>query len=145
MGSVANGIYTLSHAPEQNLTLMFGSDRPGTQVNVMPPSGAPGDQDWEVRRTEDGAYTLRNVKSGTYAGFDGHPEADDPIRGFPEPRTWHLLPAEEPGTFFLTVPGPTGDLALDVSPLLIYPPLAVLRPLDKGDTSQSWHLTRLDA
>jgi hypothetical protein len=54
---------------------------------------------WEVRRIGDGTYEIKNLKSQTYLSFEGVPEVNKPVGGYPEPRTWSLYQAAEPFTF----------------------------------------------
>jgi hypothetical protein len=126
---------------EQLLTLEGGASEPKTPVVLLPPTGNPGEQDWQLEGLSNGNCTIRNLRSGTYLAFDGDPEANKPVVGFPEPREWALYQSEQPRTFHLVVPGGPIDgaeLAVDLSPLRIFPPRIALRPLDVNDLRQAW-------
>ncbi|QIY93934.2 hypothetical protein HEP87_07410 [Streptomyces sp. S1D4-11] len=85
--------------------------------------------------------TIRNLRSETYLSFDGDPEMNKPVVGYPEPCEWTLYQSSQPHTFHVIVPGsPVGcqELALDPSLLKIFPPRTALRPLDLDDRRQAW-------
>ncbi|GGO93122.1 RICIN domain-containing protein [Wenjunlia tyrosinilytica] len=141
MAPVPNGLYTIARPGEQLLTLEGGSAEPKTPALLLPPTGSPGEQEWSLEGLTNGNCTIRNLKSGTYLGFDGDPEVNKPVGGFTEPCEWALYQSSQPRTFHLVVPGGPVDgeeLAVDLSLLRIFPPRIALRPLDVANARQAW-------
>ncbi|MET8133114.1 hypothetical protein ABZ153_17470 [Streptomyces sp. NPDC006290] len=141
MTPVPNGIFAITRAGEQLLTMMGGSSEPKTPVVLLPPTGNPGEQEWQLENLDNGNCTMRNLGSQTYLSFDADPEINKPIGGFPEPCEWALYQSAQPHTFHVVVPGGPVDgqeLALDLSLLRIFPPRLALRPLDVNDARQAW-------
>lgn len=141
MAPVPNGVYALTRQNEQLLTLPDGSSSPGTPAVLLPPTGNPGEQEWEVQGVSNGNVTIRNLRGGTYLGFDGDPKPNSMVEGRPEAREWVLYQSGEPFAFHVVVPGGPVDgeeLTLDLSLLRIFPPRLALRPLDSGDMRQAW-------
>ncbi|MFG2987396.1 hypothetical protein ACGFYQ_40295 [Streptomyces sp. NPDC048258] len=141
MASVPNGTYTIARPGEQLLTMDGGSSEPKTPVVLLPPTGTPGEQEWQLEVLSNGNCTIRNLRSETYLSFDGDPEMNKPVVGFPEPREWALYQSTQPHTFHVVVPGGPIDgqeLGLDLSLLNIFPPRIALRPLDVDDQDQAW-------
>ncbi|MFI9052834.1 RICIN domain-containing protein [Streptomyces sp. NPDC053427] len=142
MAPVPNGRYTVTRPNEQMLTLRDGDSAPGTPAVILPPTGNPGEQEWEVQAAGNGTCTIRNLGSGTYLGYDGGAEANKPVGGYATACEWALLPNGEDSTFHLVVPGDPVDgqeLALDTSLLRIFPPRTAIRPLDISDRGQAWY------
>ena len=138
---VPNGTYAITRPGEQMLTMEGGSSEPKTPVVLLPPTGNPGEQEWQLEKLGNGNCTMRNLRSGTYLSFDSDPEANKPVAGFPEAREWALYQSAQPGIFHIVVPGGPVDgqeLALDLSLLRIFPPRLALRPLDVGNARQAW-------
>ncbi len=134
---VRDGVYAIGKPDEQLLTLQEAKGF----VVVLPPTGEPGEQEWEVRGRDDGYVVLRNLRHGGYLGTDGPPEVNQLVSAVAEAFEWSLYQAAEPFAFHLVVPGgPVGgvELALDFSELEIFPPRTALRPLDVKDTAQAW-------
>ncbi|MFJ3519868.1 RICIN domain-containing protein [Streptomyces sp. NPDC090131] len=141
MAPVPNGAYMITRPGEQLLTMEGGSSEPKTPVVLLPPTGNPGEQEWQLKELSNGNYTIRNIRSGTYLSFDSDPEPNKPVVGFPEPREWALYQSAQPHTFHVVVPGgPVSgtELALDLSLLRIFPPRTALRPLDPSNQRQAW-------
>ncbi|WRZ93630.1 hypothetical protein OHB54_34075 [Streptomyces sp. NBC_01007] len=141
MTPVPNGIYSITRPGEQLLTVMGGSSEPKTPVVLLPPTGNPGEQEWQLESLANGNCTMRNLRSQTYLAFDADPEINKPIGGFSEPREWALYQSAQPGTFHIVVPGGPVDgeeLALDLSLLRIFPPRLALRPLDVNNARQAF-------
>ncbi|MFE9636886.1 hypothetical protein [Streptomyces sp. NPDC006463] len=89
----------------------------------------------------NGNCTIRNLRSETYLSYDGDPEMNKLVVGFPEPREWALYKSARPHTFHVVVPGGPVEgveLALDLSLLRIFPPRMALRALEVGDQGQAW-------
>lgn len=131
----------ITRPPDQMLTLEEGAAEPKTPVVLLPPTGNPGEQEWQLEDLSNGTCTIRNLRSETYLSYDGDPEVNKPVVGFPEPREWTLYQSAEPHTFHVVVPGGPVDgveLALDLSLLRIFPPRIALRPLDVNDQRQAW-------
>jgi len=136
-----NGVYAISKQGEQLLTLEGGSAQPGTPVFLLPPTGQPGEQEWIVEVKPGSICTIRNLRSNTYVSYDGRPEENKPIEGYPEAREWVLQPTPEPFSFLVVVPGGPIDgreLVLDLSLLRIFPPRTALRPKEGDDMRQAW-------
>ncbi|MCT9004917.1 hypothetical protein [Streptomyces rhizosphaerihabitans] len=141
MTPVPNGTCVITRPGEQMLTMEGGASEPKTPVVLLPPTGSPGEQEWQLENLSNGNCTMRNIESGTYLSFDADPEANKPIAGFPDPREWVLYPGAMPNTFHIVVPGGPVDgyeLALDLSLLRIFPPRLALRPLNVGEARQAW-------
>ncbi|MGW7611760.1 hypothetical protein ACWGKW_31790 [Streptomyces sp. NPDC054766] len=141
MTPVPNGTYAITRPGEQMLTMEGGSSEPKTPVVLLPPTGSPGEQEWQLETLSNGNCTMRNLRSGTYLSFDSDPEVNKPVAGFPGAREWVLYQSERPYTFHIVVPGGPVDgqeLALDLSLLRIFPPRLALRPLDVGNARQAW-------
>ncbi|WP_371572273.1 hypothetical protein [Streptomyces sp. NBC_01314] len=141
MAPVPNGLYMIIRPGEQMLTMEGGSSEPKTPVVLLPPTGNPGEQEWQLEVLSNGNYTIRNLRSETYLSFDGAPEMNKPVVGYPEPREWALYQSAQPHTFHVVVPGGPvegAELALDLSLLRIFPPRIALRPLDVSNQRQAW-------
>lgn len=141
MAPVPSGPYQITRPGEQLLTLEDGSSEPKTPVVLLPPTGTPGEQEWQVEVLGNGNVTIRNLRGGTYLAFDGDAEVNKPVAGFPEAREWALYQSAEPFTFHVVVPGGPVDgveLALDLGLLRIFPPRIALRPLDVNEHRQAW-------
>ncbi|MFF7991546.1 hypothetical protein ACFZDG_17345 [Kitasatospora xanthocidica] len=137
MAPVPNGVYAISRPGEQLITLM----EPKDLAVVLPPTGEPGHQEWQVEGRPDGTVTIMSVAHGTYLTYDSDPNLNEMIMGSPEPRPWALYQSAEPFTFHVVVPGGPIDgqeLALDLSLLRIFPPRLALRPLNVADQRQAW-------
>ncbi|MEU9110510.1 hypothetical protein AB0D04_01615 [Streptomyces sp. NPDC048483] len=109
---------------------------------LLPPNGNPGDQEWEVQSASNGNCTIRNLRSGTYVGYNGDPQPNMQVAGYGEPREWVLQQSAEPFSFHIVVPGGPVDgqeLALDLSLLRIFPPRIAVRPLEVNDQRQAWY------
>ncbi|GAA2432033.1 RICIN domain-containing protein [Streptomyces macrosporus] len=139
------GTYTIGFHGAYHLTLLGGHPNDRTQVVLLPPRDAEKEQHWQVEARDDGAVTLENVASGTYLGHDGDPAHLEIVHGHPQPHPWRLRPAPgRKGAFHLVLPGGPVDgteLAVDLHPLRLYPPLLGLLPLREADLGQTWTLT----
>ena len=96
LAPVPNGAYMITRPGEQMLTMEGGSSEPKTPVVLLPPTGNPGEQEWQMEELSNGNCTIRNLRSGTYLAFDGDPEMNKPVVGFPEPREWALYQSAQP-------------------------------------------------
>jgi len=134
---IPNGVYALTKFHEQLITLM----EPKDLAVLLPPTGSPGEQEWEVEGRSDGTILIKNRRHGTYLTYDNDPDANEMIMGSIEPRPWAIYQAAQPFAFHIVVPGGPIDgheLALDISLLRIFPPRLALRPLDVNDQRQAW-------
>ncbi|MFJ3789609.1 hypothetical protein [Kitasatospora sp. NPDC090091] len=137
MAPVPNGVYAIAKPGSQLVTLM----EPKDLAVVLPPTGQPGDQEWQVESRPDDTVTIKNLRHGTYLTYDSDPNINEMIMGSAEPRPWVLYQAAEPFTFHIVVPGGPIDgheLALDLSLLRIFPPRLALRPLEVTDQRLAW-------
>ncbi|WP_328915900.1 MULTISPECIES: hypothetical protein [unclassified Streptomyces] len=135
--AVPSGVYAITRPRDQLLTL----DNPDGPVIVLPPVGQPGVQEWEVRSLPNGNVTLRNLREGTFAGYEGDPYPNRPVIGRRTPTEWALRQSAVPFAFHVVVPGGPVDgveLVLDLSLLLIYPPRTALRPIEPTNQGQTW-------
>ncbi|KJY28307.1 hypothetical protein, partial [Streptomyces sp. NRRL S-495] len=126
---------------EQLITLM----EPKDLAMLLPPTGEPGQQEWQVEGLADGNVTIKNLRHGTYLTYDSDPNINEMIMGSTEPRPWALYQASEPFAFHIVVPGGPiegYELALDLSLLRIFPPRLALRPLEVNDRRQAWKFAR---
>ncbi|KAF8481651.1 hypothetical protein DFH94DRAFT_403567 [Russula ochroleuca] len=140
--TLADGLYTISKNQTTLATLQ--SVQPGTDIVLLPSSAheAP-DQRWEIKRTSKGTYTITNQEISL--SYEGEPERRKRIRGYPDDREWSLYKAADPFSYHVVVPGGPIDgqeLAFDVSPLRIFPPLTDLNYLNVEDQKQAWVFTR---
>ncbi|GAA1396945.1 hypothetical protein GCM10009639_33700 [Kitasatospora putterlickiae] len=137
MAPVNNGVYAIGKPDEQLLTLQAAKEF----VVVLPPTGEPGEQEWEVSGCDNGNVLIRNLRHGDYVGLDGPPEVNQQVRGTDEAFEWALYQAAEPFSFHVVLPGGPVDgqeLALDLSVLDIFPQRTALRPLEVQDQRQAW-------
>ncbi|MFJ8335546.1 hypothetical protein [Streptomyces sp. NPDC094437] len=131
------GIYALTRPHDQFLSLEGGREH----VVLLPSVGLPGVQEWQVQARSDGTVTLKNVRHGTYIGYEDKPRANQLIVAGDMPKAWALRLGAEPSAFHVVVPGgPVGgsELALDLSLLMLYPPRTALRPYRRTDQRQTW-------
>lgn len=135
MASVPDGVYWVSFTGEQLLSPLGSGGNPGMPTVLLPPTGEPGLQQWQVQRTDNGTSTIRNLRTGMYLGFDGDPDQYEMARLYPEPREWQLTAGGEPNTFTIGVPDT--DMRLGLSLLRIWPPHLALMP-SLGDEYQAW-------
>jgi hypothetical protein len=141
MAPVPNGVYAIARPQDQLLTLMGGSKESGEPVVLLPPTGNPGEQEWEVQGVGDATVTIRNLKNRMYVGFDGDPKPNSQVSGCSEPQEWTLLQILDSQVFHIVAPGGPVDgeeLALDLSLLRIFPPRLALRPLEASNPRQAW-------
>ncbi|WP_327673930.1 hypothetical protein [Kitasatospora sp. NBC_00458] len=135
---VPNGVYAIGRPEEQLLTLQESKE----SVVVLPPTGQPGEQEWEVEGQSNGYVVIKNLRHGSYLGLQGPPEENQQVVGATEAFEWVLYQAAEPQSFHVVVPGGPvyggEELALDLSVLHIFPPRTALRPLDVADQAQAW-------
>ncbi|MEU3713352.1 RICIN domain-containing protein [Streptomyces catenulae] len=132
---VADGVYTLGQRG-QRVTQPDGDA--DAHATLLPPAAQPDGQRWEVRCDDGGDCTLSNVRSGAFLGHRGGPGAHVPVITRTAPTAWHLDPAGAPGTYRLLA-AKDRNYALDLSPLLIYPPRLELNTVN-GNSSQVWEL-----
>ncbi|CAE6442962.1 unnamed protein product [Rhizoctonia solani] len=119
-----SGPYQIEQPNENLLTLL--ENLVGSPVNIMGPTGNPGEQAWHLQAEGD-SVTLKNLKYNLYAGAEGNPEVGAPVVGVQQPFEWKLE-AAEPFEYFIYVDSPDGPLYLEYSPLLIFPPRSALSP-----------------
>ncbi|GAA3164427.1 MULTISPECIES: RICIN domain-containing protein [Streptomyces] len=132
---LADGVYTLGQRGQRVTQPAPDAD---AHVTLEPPAAQPNAQRWEVRCDDGGDCTLRNVRSGTFLGHRGGPGAHEPAVARTAPAAWHLDPAGAPGTYRLLA-AEDRNYALDISPLLIYPPRLDLNKAG-GNSSQVWEI-----
>ena len=123
MATLSDGMYQISLSHEHRLTAL--DSEPGAPLRLLPPDPDVRQQ-WQVHRTDNDTYTIREGTTGLYVGFEGDPDPNEPARGYPEPREWQLTAGEAPDTFLIGVPGT--ELRLAQSPLRIFPPFVALTP-----------------
>ncbi|KDQ14072.1 hypothetical protein BOTBODRAFT_175176 [Botryobasidium botryosum FD-172 SS1] len=140
MSQIPNGLYTIGKYEPSQLITLLSDDK---MAVFLPPIGNPGEREWVVQRSRDGAHTIEHPKSGKYLSFEGDPEVNKPIIVADQPKEWELRQSARPQTFHLVVPGGPvqGDqeLALDLSLLRIFPPQLALRPLNQSNDREAWH------
>ncbi|KDQ08428.1 carbohydrate-binding module family 13 protein [Botryobasidium botryosum FD-172 SS1] len=143
MSQIPPGPYHIQKHGGQLIT--FTDAENGAPALLLPPSGNPKDQEWQVQRASDGGYTFKNTQTGKYLGFEGPPEVNKLIVTTDEPKEWELRQSNGPFTFFLVVPGGPvgpGELIIDLSDLLIFPPRLALRPVQSSN-SAAWQFQSL--
>ncbi|WP_155059785.1 twin-arginine translocation signal domain-containing protein [Streptomyces blattellae] len=124
-----SGLYTISRFQWQFLTL---NEAEGAVVLL--PEGIGGGQVWEVQVLANGNTTVRNVKEGSYLGYARSREIRKRVMGHAVPVEWSL--DKTANGHHLKAPGTA--LALDGSPLRIYPPHIDLTALRPEDPAQVW-------
>ncbi|MFB7615616.1 hypothetical protein [Kitasatospora sp. NPDC056181] len=137
MAPIPNGPYGIAKRGEQCLTLQEEK----APVVVLPPTGQPGEQEWNVVRLSNGNVTIKNLRHGTYLSFDGVPEINKMLRGSSQATEWQLRQSAERLMFHIVVPGGPVDgveLVADLSLLRIFPPMTALRPLESDNLDQAW-------
>ncbi|CAE6472779.1 unnamed protein product [Rhizoctonia solani] len=120
-----SGPYNIGLPEDQLLTAQDGNNVIGSPVNILPPTGNPGEQDWHLQNEGD-SITLMNLRAPIFAGFEGEPEEGSrivlvrgPCRFYTEAgddRQHHYIYAERDGQ----------RLYLNVSPVRIFPPQLAL-------------------
>ncbi|GAB4587436.1 hypothetical protein [Nocardia sp. IFM 10818] len=139
MAPLPNGVYGIGR-PVNQLCTLLGSE-PGAPALLLPPTGNPGEQDWELEVLANGNVTLRNVKAQLYLGVDGDLIPGLAVTGTLKACEWALYQSAVSFAFHIVVPGgPIGgvELALDLNLLQITPPRIGLRALDVNDQWQAW-------
>ncbi|KAG9096269.1 hypothetical protein FS749_008802 [Ceratobasidium sp. UAMH 11750] len=140
MAHIPSGPYIISTLRGEPQSLTSEGSEPGAPVVLLPPTGVPGQQEWHVEQGSNGAITLRNVKSGKYAGYEGEPQENALIVAVDTPTEFVPRPGSERNVYKLEVPG-TGDLGLGLSLLKVFPQRAALRPFDQVP---EWHFQFLE-
>jgi hypothetical protein len=123
VATLPDGMYQISLPPENLLSAL--DLKPGAPLRLLHPDPDVRQQ-WQVHRTSNDTYTIRESTTGLYVNFEGDPDPNEPARGHPEPREWQLTAGEAPETFLISVPGT--ELRLAQSPLRIFPPFVALAP-----------------
>lgn len=132
MAELPNGIYRIAFTNEQLLTAL--EPRPGAPLVLLPPdAGLP--QEWQVRDTGNGVYTIQIPEQPAYVSYEGEPDMHEMAIVLPEPRGWRLTPGMDPDTFIIAVPD--APMRLGLSLLRIFPPRVALAP-EYGDPYQAW-------
>ncbi|KAG8724285.1 hypothetical protein FRC09_020495 [Ceratobasidium sp. 395] len=123
-------------SPEQYLTQEGTESR--APIFILPPSGAPGQQEWHVSRGEQGGITLRNIQSGKFIGYEGSPDVNKRLVAVDRLMEFIPMhaPGQEPNVFILGVPE-RNDLVVDQPLTRDFPPQAVLAERDP-QRDQAW-------
>ncbi|MCJ1678564.1 hypothetical protein MTF65_14635 [Streptomyces sp. APSN-46.1] len=130
MADLPKGLYRIVFTHEQLLTTL-GSE-PGAPLVLLPPDSGLT-QTWQVQSNGNGTHTIS--ADGQHVSYDGDPDMHEPALLLPEPRQWQLIPAAEPGTYFIGVVD--APMRLGLSLLRIFPPRVALAP-EYGDPYQAW-------
>lgn len=125
MASVSDDTYHISIDNQQFLTVLSED-----MVVLVPDSKR---QSWQVRRTGNGGYTIRQDTSDLYLGYEGEPDTFEAVRLLPDRREWNITDGPEEGTFTIAAPGGDEPLTLGLSPVLIFPPMVALSPTQRQD------------
>jgi hypothetical protein len=94
--------------PDGSLYLTALATEAGTPLHLAePPSPDSGaKQIWQVRRTNNGTYTICDDDTELYVGFDGDPDPNELARGYFHPREWQLTDFEnEDGVDYAEIQG----------------------------------------
>jgi hypothetical protein len=91
MASVSDGTYRISINGQQFLTAL--NER---MVALVPDDS--GRQLWQVRRTDNGGYTIRQDAADFYLGYEGEPDTFEPVRLLPDRREWKITDGPAEGT-----------------------------------------------
>jgi hypothetical protein len=133
MASVSDGTYRISIDGRQFLTVLDWVDK-----NTVVLTADPGQQLWQVRRTANGGYTIRQDATDLYLGYEGQPDTFERVRLLPDQREWNITDGPEEGTVTIAAPGGGEPLTLGLSPALVYPPMVALSPAQRQD--RGWTL-----
>ncbi|KAG8794726.1 hypothetical protein FRC12_022241 [Ceratobasidium sp. 428] len=126
-------------SPEQYLTQEGTESR--APIFILPPSGAPGQQEvcicvahlarytthpdtqWHVSRGEQAGITLRNIQSGKFIGYEGSPDVNKRLVAVDRLMEFIPMhaPGQEPNVFILGVPE-RNDLVVDQPLTRDFPP-----------------------
>lgn len=120
MVNVSDGTYRISIYGRQFLTAE------NRRVVVLPDDS--GQQLWQVRRSDNGGYTIRRDTTDLYLSYEGEPNTFEPVRLLPDRREWSITDGPEEGTVTIAAPGGEEPLTLGLSPILIFPPMVALSP-----------------
>jgi hypothetical protein len=131
MASVSDGTYCISIDGRQFLTALSES-----HVVVVPDDS--GRQMWQVRRADNGGYTIRQDTTDLYLGYEGEPDTFERVRLLPDRREWNITDGPEEGTVTIAAPGGDEPLTLGLHPALIFPPMVALSPAQRQD--RGWTL-----
>jgi hypothetical protein len=132
MASVSDGTYRISINRQQFLT----AESQYRPVVLVPDDS--GQQLWQVRRSDNGGYTIRQDNTGLCLSYEGEPNTFEPVRLLPDQREWNITDGPDKGT--VTIAALVGEepLTLGLSPALIFPPMVALSPAQRQD--QGWTL-----
>ncbi|EFC81930.1 RICIN domain-containing protein [Parafrankia sp. EUN1f] len=130
---ISDGIYRISLDGQQNIT----SNGRGPAV-LLPENGRG--QEWEIKGSGDGRYTIRNASAQEFLGFDGAPDPFEPVQAFPQARTWRIDEGPRPGSVVIGVTE-NDLLTLGLHPALIFPPMIALSPVFRQD--RGWQLQQV--
>ena len=133
MATLSDGMYQISVPQESLLSVLELNE--GAPLRLLPPDWEARQQ-WQVHRTDNDTYTIREGNTGLYVGFEGDPDPYEAARGYPKAREWQLTAGEVPNTIIIGVPGT--ELRLAESPLRIYPPFVALTTPSSPDYHQTW-------
>lgn len=101
MATLSDGMCQISLPPENLLSAL--ELEPGAPLRLLSPDPYVRQQ-WQIHRTDNDTYTIREGNTGLYVGFEGDPDPNEPARGYPEPREWQLTAGEAPDTGLATKP-----------------------------------------
>jgi hypothetical protein len=138
MASVSDGTYRISINGQQFLTAL------NERMVVLLPDDSR--QLWQVRRTDNGGYTIRQDTTGLYLSYEGEPDTFESVQLLPDRREWNITDGPDEGTVTIAAPGGDEPLTLGLSPTLIFPPMVALSPAQRqteaGPSNPPDHCTR---
>lgn len=136
---VPDGVYSITFGGDEDSVLTPLSDQKGAPTVLLPPTGDPVYQEWELVRDSKFTQIIRNINSGLYLTLGGQQAADHrPVVAGPYPYSWVVRTGSVPDR--VTIRAWEAGFALDRSPMLIYPPRVDVQT-SRGDLSQEWVLT----
>ncbi|KAK9761549.1 hypothetical protein K7432_013474 [Basidiobolus ranarum] len=125
--AVPNGVYSIVRPQSQLITAQEGS--PTSPASLLPPTGNPGEQEFEISRNLDGTVSIQNIRSRLYLSSKN--VVNSLITLETQPKSWILSPGIGPSNYVIRLPGGPVDgqiLVIDISLLRIFPPRLALRP-----------------
>ncbi|KAK9760932.1 hypothetical protein K7432_014565 [Basidiobolus ranarum] len=127
--AVPQGVYSIERPQNQLITAR--ESRPTSPAFLLPPTGNPSEQEFEISRNLDGTVSIRNIRSGLYLSSKN--VVNSLITLETQPKSWTLAQGVEPSNYVILLPGGPVDgqvLVIDMSLLRIFPPRLALRPFN---------------
>ena len=128
MVTVTEGVYRISLDNQLFLTVTFDN-----RLGLLP-ADSSNLNNWEIRRSDKGNYTIKRAGIDQYAGYGDTAEPFEPIRLSTQPCEWTITDGDGDRENAVVIGVPASvtkgeELTLGIAPMRIYPPLVALSPL----------------